>query len=156
MSRRNFFHLMGASAGLAGIGVAAAGCRRYEKEEIVRWRAVPRTRCRARRCEYATVYDLAGVAHPLLATSFEGRPIHLDGNPEHPFSGGGVVPADEAPRPARTRSRRRRSFTSTIPIARRTRLDGGKGASLDSFKVALAELRKTIGHGRRARARGGD
>src|SRR5262249_2112853 len=34
MSRRNFFHLMGASMGLAGLG-AAAGCRRYEKEEIV-------------------------------------------------------------------------------------------------------------------------
>src|SRR6516162_8552439 len=29
MSRRNFFHLMGASMGLAGLG-AAAGCRRYE------------------------------------------------------------------------------------------------------------------------------
>src|SRR5262252_7568357 len=31
MSRRNFFHLMGASMALAGV----AGCRRYEKEEIV-------------------------------------------------------------------------------------------------------------------------
>ena len=34
LSRRNFFHLMGASMGLAGLGVAG-GCRRYEKEEIV-------------------------------------------------------------------------------------------------------------------------
>src|SRR5262249_13141270 len=33
MQRRNFFQLMGASMGLAGIGMA--GCKRYEKEEIV-------------------------------------------------------------------------------------------------------------------------
>jgi hypothetical protein len=33
MSRRNFFHLMGASMALAG--VAGAGCKRYEKDEIV-------------------------------------------------------------------------------------------------------------------------
>src|SRR5579862_9445130 len=33
-TRRNFFQLMGASAGLAGLAVGA-GCRRYEKEEIV-------------------------------------------------------------------------------------------------------------------------
>src|SRR3954454_3050546 len=31
LSRRNFFHLMGASMALAGVGA----CRRYEKEEIV-------------------------------------------------------------------------------------------------------------------------
>jgi MoCo/4Fe-4S cofactor protein with predicted Tat translocation signal len=29
MSRRNFFHLMGSSMGLAGIGAVAAGCQRY-------------------------------------------------------------------------------------------------------------------------------
>src|ERR1700755_106440 len=34
LSRRNFFHLMGASMAFAGLG-AGAGCRRYEKEEIV-------------------------------------------------------------------------------------------------------------------------
>jgi MoCo/4Fe-4S cofactor protein with predicted Tat translocation signal len=34
MSRRNFFNLMGASLGLAGLATAS-GCRRYEKEEIV-------------------------------------------------------------------------------------------------------------------------
>ncbi|MEJ7602071.1 MAG: Fe-S-cluster-containing hydrogenase [Kofleriaceae bacterium] len=92
LSRRNFFHLMGASMGLAGVGLA--GCR-YEKEEIVPLARRPEDHIPGQSQQYATAFELGGVGHALLATSFEGRPIKLDGNPDHPFASGGVVPGTE-------------------------------------------------------------
>src|SRR3954466_12368800 len=91
LSRRNFFHLMGASMALAGVGA----CRRYEKEEIVPLARRPEHQRPGVTQQYATGYELGGVGHALLATSFEGRPIKLDGNPEHPFASGGVLPGTE-------------------------------------------------------------
>src|ERR1043166_7409449 len=91
LSRRNFFHLMGASMALAGVGA----CRRYEKEEIVPLARRPEHQVRGVTQQYATGDELGGVGHALLATSFEGRPIKLDGNPEHPFASGGVVTGTE-------------------------------------------------------------
>ena len=90
LSRRNFFHLMGASMALAGMG-AGAGCQRYEKEEIVPLARRPEDQTPGVTQQYATAFELGGVGHALLATAFEGRPIKLDGNPEHPFASGGVV-----------------------------------------------------------------
>ncbi|HEY1549748.1 MAG TPA: TAT-variant-translocated molybdopterin oxidoreductase [Kofleriaceae bacterium] len=145
MSRRNFFHLMGASMGLAGLGAAAAGCR-YDKEEIVPLARRPEDQTPGQTLQYATVYDLAGVAHPLVATSFEGRPIHLDGNPEHPFSGGGVNPATKKKAGAHTFAQA--SILHVYdPDRSQNPLAGGKGASLDGFKVSLTELRKNLGNG---------
>ncbi len=90
LSRRNFFHLMGASMALAGV----AGCR-YEKEEIVPLARRPEDQTPGVPQQYATACELGGVGHSLLATAFEGRPIKLDGNPEHPFASGGVVAGTE-------------------------------------------------------------
>jgi molybdopterin-containing oxidoreductase family iron-sulfur binding subunit len=92
MSRRNFFNLMGASMGLAGIGLA--GCR-YEKEEIVPLARRPEDMIPGESQQYATAFELGGVGHALVATSFEGRPVKLDGNPDHPFASGAVVPGTD-------------------------------------------------------------
>ncbi len=92
LSRRNFFQLMGASMGLAGVGALAAGCR-YEKEEIVPLARRPEDQIPGATLKYATACELGGVGHALLATSFEGRPIKLDGNTEHPFASGSIVPS---------------------------------------------------------------
>src|ERR1043165_194662 len=86
LSRRNFFHLMGASMALAGV----AGCQRYEKEEIVPLARRPEDQTPGLTQQYATAFELGGVGHALVATSYEGRPIKLDGNPEHPFASGGI------------------------------------------------------------------
>ncbi|HEY3806269.1 MAG TPA: TAT-variant-translocated molybdopterin oxidoreductase [Kofleriaceae bacterium] len=145
MSRRNFFHLMGASAGVVGLGVAASACR-YDKEEIVPLSRRPEDQTPGQTLQYATVYDLAGVAHPLLATSFEGRPIKLDGNPEHPFSGGGVNPLTKRRAGAHTFAQA--SILHLYDPDRSQNVQaGGKGASLDSFKVTLGELRKNLAGG---------
>jgi molybdopterin-containing oxidoreductase family iron-sulfur binding subunit len=145
MSRRNFFHLMGASAGLAGIA-AGAGCRRYEKEEIVPLSRRPENQTPGTTLQYATVFDFAGVAHPIVATSFEGRPIHLDGNPDHPWNGGGIVPGTK--RHAGLSHFAQASILHLYdPDRSQTPTNKGAGASLDSFKATLGEIRKLIDQG---------
>ena len=88
LSRRNFFQLMGASMALAGV----SACRRYEKEEIVPLARRPEDHVPGQARHYATAFELGGAGHALVATSYEGRPIKLDGNPDHPFASGGIVP----------------------------------------------------------------
>jgi MoCo/4Fe-4S cofactor protein with predicted Tat translocation signal len=144
LSRRNFFHLMGASMGLAGL---ASACR-YEKEEIVPLARRPEHQVPGATLQYATTFELGGAAHGLVATSFEGRPIHLDGNPDHPFAGGAIVPGTKRHAGAHT-------FAQAAilhlydPDRSQTPLQGGKGASFEAFRAALGDLKKTLGPGAR-------
>ena len=137
LSRRNFFHLMGASMALAGVGA----CRRYEKEEIVPLSRRPEDQTPGVTQQYATAFELGGVGHGLLATSFEGRPIKLDGNPEHPFASGGIVAGTE-----------RHAGSSTFVQASILHLydpdrsqgptaDHGGASSMDAVRTQLAQLR---------------
>jgi len=143
MSRRNFFHLMGSSMGLAGIGAVAAGCQRYEKEEIVPLAKRPEDQVPGTTLQYSTAYEMGGTTHALIATSFEGRPIHLDGNPEHPFAGGAVLPMTKRHAGAHTFAQA--SILHLYDPDRSTSpLQGNKGATLDGFKIALGEIRKAI------------
>jgi len=142
MSRRNFFHLMGASLGMAGIA-AGAGCQRYEAEKIVPLARRPENQTPGQTLQYATTFELGGSAHALVATSFEGRPIHLDGNPEHPFAGGAIVPGTKRHGGASTFAQA--SILNLYDVDRsQTPLNRGKGATLDSFKAALAEIKKGL------------
>ena len=77
LSRRNFGRLMGASFALAG--VAGAGCKRYDREEIVPLSRRPEGMTPGVAEHYATSFDFVGHAQALVATSYEGRPIKLDG-----------------------------------------------------------------------------
>ena len=84
LTRRRFMKL--ASASMAFAGLALTGCRRWpqEKSGAVYQQSgefmpgVPE--------QYATVMEINGVASPLLVTSFDGRPIKIEGNPTHPYS----------------------------------------------------------------------
>jgi molybdopterin-containing oxidoreductase family iron-sulfur binding subunit len=77
-ARRRFMQVMGASFSMAGL----AGCRWREDKILPMTRrpegAIPGTTER-----YATAMELNGVAVGLHATSFDGRPIKIDGNPLH-------------------------------------------------------------------------
>lgn len=83
--RRQFLKLMGASLLMVGL----AGCSDEQRsehalpyvnqpEEIIP--GVPRY--------YATAVTFEGYAQPVIATTYAGRPTKLDGNPEHPATGG--------------------------------------------------------------------
>jgi molybdopterin-containing oxidoreductase family iron-sulfur binding subunit len=145
MSRRNFFHLMGASMGMAGLA-AGAGCRRYEKEEIVPLSRRPENQVPGTTLEYATAFDLGGAGHALVATSFEGRPIHLDGNTDHPFASGPIVPGTKKHAGAHIFAQA--SILHLYdPDRSQTPLKSGQGASIEAFKANLADLRKAITEG---------
>jgi MoCo/4Fe-4S cofactor protein with predicted Tat translocation signal len=84
-SRRDFLKLMGASMALAGIGLTS--CRRPELHLVpftknVEW-TIP-----GKFLYYATAMPRRSGAIPLIATTVDGRPIKLEGNPLHPASGG--------------------------------------------------------------------
>jgi len=146
LSRRNFFHLMGASMGLAGLGVAS-GCRRYEAEEIVPLSRRPENQTPGQSLQYATTYEMGGAVHPLVVTSFEGRPIHIDGNPDHPFAGGGVVPGTKKHGGAHIFAQAA-ILNCYDPDRATSPLNSGKGSSIEAFKAGLAEIKATLSGGR--------
>ncbi|MFI5379161.1 MAG: TAT-variant-translocated molybdopterin oxidoreductase [Tepidisphaerales bacterium] len=88
-SRRRFLKIMGASMALAG--VTLSGCRRAPREYLAPYTSNPRDRVPGEPEYYATIFEMGGVGAPLLVTSFDGRPIKVEGNPDHPFSFVGEV-----------------------------------------------------------------
>lgn len=87
LSKRDFLKLMGASMALAGVGLA--GCRRPPSfivplKDGVEW-TVP-----GKFLYYATSMPTRLGAIPLIATTVDGRPTKLEGNPLHPSSNGGT------------------------------------------------------------------
>ena len=84
MGRRRFMKLIGASMALAGIGLN--GCRRWPKEELVPYASNYRDRVPGVPEIYASSFELGGVSTGVLVTSFDGRPIKVEGNPSHPFA----------------------------------------------------------------------
>jgi molybdopterin-containing oxidoreductase family iron-sulfur binding subunit len=78
VSRRNFLQLMGASMALAGLSFA--GCRRPEKHLIpftrgVEW-SIP-----GKALFYTTAMPTRRGYAPLVATTHDGRPTKIEGNP---------------------------------------------------------------------------
>src|SRR5262245_61004626 len=135
LSRRNFFQLMGASMGLAGIGAAASGCRRYESEEIVPLARRPEDQTPGTTLKYATAFELGGIGQALLATAYEGRPIKLDGNAEHPFASGAIVTGTQSHAGCSTFAQA--SILHLYdPDRSTTPVQSGKGSSLDALRAA--------------------
>jgi len=85
VSRRGFMQFMGASLALAGLGLT--GCRRPELHMVpyskgVEWQ-IP-----GNALHYATSMPRRGGALPLIATTYNGRPTKLEGNPNVPAFNG--------------------------------------------------------------------
>src|SRR5260370_42007858 len=76
---------MGASMALAGIGLTS--CRRPELHLVPFTKSVEWT-IPGKFLYYATAMRRRTGAIPLIATTVDGRPIKLEGNPLHPTSGG--------------------------------------------------------------------
>ncbi len=80
-SRRDFFKVMGASLAMASL----TACR-WPKELIVPFANRPEGRVPGVPVQYASALDNGDGAVGVLVTSYDGRPIKVEGNPLHPAS----------------------------------------------------------------------
>jgi molybdopterin-containing oxidoreductase family iron-sulfur binding subunit len=92
VDRREVLRVMGASLALAGM----AGCKPVRSDDVVPFVNRPEGMLDGRVEHYATAVLFDGYAQPGVATTSGGRPIKLDGNPEHPAFRGGSTPFMQA------------------------------------------------------------
>ena len=92
VDRREVLRVMGASLALAGM----SGCKPVRSDDVVPFVNRPEGYLEGRVDHYATAILFEGYAQPVLATTSAGRPIKLDGNPDHPAFRGGSTPFMQA------------------------------------------------------------
>ncbi|MEM1271590.1 MAG: TAT-variant-translocated molybdopterin oxidoreductase, partial [Bacteroidota bacterium] len=83
--RRDFLKVMAASMAMAGL----TACRR-PVERILPYSRKPEEVIPGIPMYYASAMPHAGVLHPVVVTSYEGRPQKIEGNPEHPMRASGA------------------------------------------------------------------
>ncbi|MGC1272484.1 MAG: TAT-variant-translocated molybdopterin oxidoreductase [Planctomycetaceae bacterium] len=83
LSRRRWLQLMGASLSLAGV----AGCR-WDAEQFMPHATRTPDYIPGVPQFFATFQELRGFARGLVVRQFDGRPIKVEGNPQHPQSRG--------------------------------------------------------------------
>ncbi len=83
VSRRRWLQLMGASLAMGGV----VGCR-YPEESIAPFVIRPEGRIPGESYERATNFQLAGRVYNLLISCVDGRPLKVEGNPQHPAGQG--------------------------------------------------------------------
>ena len=76
LSRRRFLQIMSASMAMATL----AGCR-WPEEKIVPFAKRPAGVTPGKPLQFATAMERGATVTPVLATSYDGRPIKIDGNP---------------------------------------------------------------------------
>ncbi len=86
MSRRRFLQVMSASIAMTTL----AGCR-WPQEKIVPFVNRPEGVIPGTPMQFATTMELGPVANSVLATSYDGRPLKIDGNPDFPLSQGATT-----------------------------------------------------------------
>jgi molybdopterin-containing oxidoreductase family iron-sulfur binding subunit len=91
-SRRDF--LM--AAGFTFAGALVGGCRRAPVEEAIPPLVQPEDFLLGQASSYASTCGGCGAGCGLLVKTLDGRPIKLEGNPDHPFSQGGLCAAGQA------------------------------------------------------------
>ncbi|WP_375761652.1 TAT-variant-translocated molybdopterin oxidoreductase [Corallococcus exercitus] len=84
-ARREFMQLLGASLALAG---ATACSTRPQDERLVAYTKTPPEVAPGNPLHYASGMTLAGHTSGLLITAREGRPVKVEGNPQHPINKG--------------------------------------------------------------------
>lgn len=84
IDRRTLLKLMGASLAMAGL----VGCKGEEDEAALPYVVQPENVTVGTAKWYSTAVTLSGYAQPVLGKTFTGRPVKLEGNPDHPASAG--------------------------------------------------------------------
>lgn len=131
ISRRQFLEMLAAAA-------AVGSCRRAIRQPTVPYvRRTPQVQPDASTF-YATSMVVDGYATGLLVACRDGRPIKIEGNPDHPASLGAAGPMEQASVLQLYDPDRARNLTlRDLP------------ASWTGLRRALAELRRSGGHGLR-------
>jgi len=88
-NRRHFLKIMAASFAFAGVATLGGGCRRPE-EKLEPFGQQPANYIYGKPDYYATAMPTRTGAVPLVAKSYEGRPIKVEGNALFPGSNGGT------------------------------------------------------------------
>ncbi len=92
LSRRKFIGLLSASA-----AITAAACSDYrDKGEIIPYNQKPEEVLPGKANYYASTCDACPNACGILIKTREGRPIKIDGNPEHPINAGKICNKGQA------------------------------------------------------------
>ncbi len=81
VNRRSFMQLTGAAAVLAVV----SGCSDPHPDTLVPYAQQPDGSTLGVGLWYSTVVRVNGTARPVMAKAYDGRPIKLDGNPDHPL-----------------------------------------------------------------------
>ncbi|HEY6071318.1 MAG TPA: TAT-variant-translocated molybdopterin oxidoreductase, partial [Chthoniobacterales bacterium] len=132
-SRRDFMKLMGASMALAGLGLTS--CRRPELHLVPFTKSAEWT-IPGKFLYYATAMPRRTGAIPLIATTVDGRPVKLEGNPLHPASGGSTDVFAQA------------SVLDLYDPARSRRfVENGKDSNRAEFDAYIDKLRGQLGGG---------
>src|SRR6516162_1297260 len=84
VDRQQFLRLMGASLGLAGL----TACAPWPNRTIVPYVRQPAEIVPGKPLYYASATLLGGYAQGTLVKTTMGRPIKIEGNPDHPASVG--------------------------------------------------------------------
>ncbi len=82
LDRRDFLKLTGAGMALAGL----SGCRILPQTKSVPYVRAPEQLVPGQSLYYATTLESRGLGIGVLVRSYEGRPVKIEGNPEHPSS----------------------------------------------------------------------
>ncbi|MBY5371110.1 4Fe-4S dicluster domain-containing protein [Rhizobium leguminosarum] len=137
VDRRTLLKLMGASLAMAGL----VGCKGEEDEAALPYVVQPENVVPGIAKWYATSVTLCGYAQPVIGKTFTGRPVKLEGNPDHPASAGKSDSFTQAALlnlydPNRSRSPLQQGKLSTwdafegAMVDNAARLDGQKGRGL--------------------------
>jgi molybdopterin-containing oxidoreductase family iron-sulfur binding subunit len=92
LSRRGFLRLAGFAFGAA----ALSGCGRAPVHEALPYLNLPPGIVPGLAYQYAAVCGACPAGCGILVKNRDGRPIKLEGNPEHPLSGGGLCAIGQA------------------------------------------------------------
>ena len=84
VDRRSFFKCVAGAIALAGLD----GCERGPDEDAYPYVNPPEGVAPGQTRYYATAFEIDGVGQPVIGKCRDGRPIKLEGNPDHPASGG--------------------------------------------------------------------
>ncbi|WP_331091972.1 TAT-variant-translocated molybdopterin oxidoreductase [Archangium sp.] len=158
VARREFMQLLGASLALAG---ATACSTRPVDERMVPYTRTPPEMVPGNPLHYASGMTFGGHTSGLLITAREGRPIKVEGNPQHPVNLGATGPMEQAfllslydPQRARVLRNRKdprslRSFGEELAnvTARATQENGGgriRFLTEPNSSPVLGELRSRI------------